>query len=205
MTDANRSLSRECRFFLRHLADQIIARQRGEPSAHADGCAACRQLLDRAVSAASLLRTRPSIPEALRSPARFAELGERIAEQSEAAPLLARTLLRSEVPVDLQWPQIDTSPSISRELEGMPTKAPSWLWVRVREQVHREIAWHRAARLARRLRLVVAASVLAIGVLAVMPRRIERLPEVQITFDRMSAPPLASDYSAVAILRHGGK
>jgi hypothetical protein len=206
MTGARRSLSPECRGFLRRLADHVTARRSGESSVHAETCPACRQVLDRAVSAASWLRTRPPVPEALRSPARLAELGERIAEQSEAAPLLARTLLRSEVPVDLLWPEIDTSLTISRELEGVPTKAPSWLWVKVREQVRREIAWHRFARRARRFRLVVAASILAIGVLAVMPRRVERLPEIQIMFDRMSSPPpLASDYSPVAILRQGGK
>lgn len=198
-------MSPDCRAFLRNLPEHLTAHRAGLPVAHAKACAECAAHLQRAVAVAGLLARKPAVPTNLRSPARFAELCERISSDSPVAGLLADRLRPVEVPAEMPWPEIEPVGAVGRELAGPQLAAPSWLWSRVQDEVRGAIAGHRAEQRRRRFRLLVAASLLGVGLAALAPLRGTVAPaEPRIVFARMSLP-LASDYSAALVLQSGGR
>lgn len=160
-----RSHDEHCFGFLRRFAAHLAAFAAGQLPAHAATCAACRARLDGASRIAALLRQRPPVPEPMHD-AKFDEaVLERVIDASSAAPvgaaLRAAWAAPLTAPAETIAEEIDAE--VARHLNSGIGSPPSWMWLRIRDQVRRDIGSRLRLTRIRWAAFIGAAAVALIG------------------------------------------
>jgi hypothetical protein len=134
------SLRAECREFL-------LAPERPEAQAHLGGCRDCAEHASFRARIAPLLRARPPLPAALRSPCLLEGVHERIVDAAEQAPL-GRLVARHEAPraPETVWPEQVLDTALGAAVRTAPPAPSPVAWNHVRRSIFARLAARRIAR-----------------------------------------------------------